>query len=224
MARAFRRRGATVLVASRDEQRVARARDEGLDATVCDVTNDTAVQTLFESHQAFDVVVFSSAVSGAPEVHFGAGMVPISAATIRAELATNVQGLIVVAQCWLSRRTSRGGTFVTVGSPAAFAPSTSLLYSTTKGAAHTFTRGLRYQLRGTGLRVVEVLPPAVDTALNPMPIAKMNPDLVGERAVQGVVAGRDVVYVGPTWVVSLLARLSPQLAMWMVDRATQATG
>ena len=67
------------------------------------------------------------------------------------------------------------------------------------------------------------VPPAVDTPLNRLPIEKASPDEVGERAVTGVMAGRDVVYVGPTWIVSLLARVWPGLAMQLVDRGSRQT-
>ncbi|RTQ48859.1 SDR family NAD(P)-dependent oxidoreductase [Hymenobacter gummosus] len=45
--------------------------------------------------------------------------------------------------------------------PAAFAP----IYSATKAALHSFTISLREQLRNTGIRVLEIVPPAVNTDL-----------------------------------------------------------
>ncbi len=43
--------------------------------------------------------------------------------------------------------------------PATRAPT----YSATKAGLHSFTMALRRQLRGVGIRVVEVMPPLVDT-------------------------------------------------------------
>jgi uncharacterized oxidoreductase len=45
--------------------------------------------------------------------------------------------------------------------PGAFAP----IYSATKAAVHSFTMSLRQQLTGTGIKVVEIAPPAVNTDL-----------------------------------------------------------
>ncbi|QJX48052.1 SDR family NAD(P)-dependent oxidoreductase [Hymenobacter taeanensis] len=45
--------------------------------------------------------------------------------------------------------------------PAAFAP----IYSATKAAMHSFTLSLRHQLASTPIRVLEIVPPAVNTDL-----------------------------------------------------------
>jgi len=218
MARAWRRRGHDVVVVGRDPGRLDGAKEGGIVVARCDVTSSEQLAHVLQTHGPFDIVVFSSAVSSAPEVPFAPGMAPIAGDDVLRELAVNTGGAVLLAQQWLTRRRSGdGGVFVLVGSPAGFAPATSLLYATTKGGAHTFARGLRFQLRGAGVRVVEVMPPAVDTPLNLLPIAKASPDDVGECAVAGVMAGRDVVYVGPTWLVSLLVRVWPDLAMRLVD-------
>jgi uncharacterized oxidoreductase len=40
------------------------------------------------------------------------------------------------------------------------------VYNATKAALHTYTLALRQQLEGTAVRVIEVVPPMVDTGLN----------------------------------------------------------
>jgi len=39
------------------------------------------------------------------------------------------------------------------------------VYCATKAAMHSFTMSLRYQLKASGIRVVELIPPQVDTEL-----------------------------------------------------------
>ncbi|EQC32206.1 hypothetical protein SDRG_09958 [Saprolegnia diclina VS20] len=54
----------------------------------------------------------------------------------------------------------------TVTSGLSFAPLASVpIYSSTKAALHSFTWSLRHQLADTSVRVIEILPPAVDTDL-----------------------------------------------------------
>jgi uncharacterized oxidoreductase len=55
---------------------------------------------------------------------------------------------------------------VNVTSGLAFAPlSGAPVYCATKAALHSFTLSLRHQLAGTTVRVVEIVPPAVNTDL-----------------------------------------------------------
>lgn len=223
MARAWRRRGHSVVAFGRRPERAAAAVGEGITVVGCDITSAASLEQLLATHGAFDIVVCCSAVSAAPLTRFAPGMAPIAESSVRQELQTNIGGAVLLAQAWLSRlQPDAAGTFVLVGSPVGLAPATALLYATSKGACHTFASGLRHQLRNTALRVVEVLPPAVDTPLNPLLIRKSQADDVGERAVAGVMRGaRDVVYVGPTWVVALLSRLLPSAAMTLVDMASK---
>ena len=55
---------------------------------------------------------------------------------------------------------------VNVSSGLAFVPMADVpVYCATKAAIHSFTLSLRHQLRATGIRVVEMVPPIVDTGL-----------------------------------------------------------
>ncbi|TYZ47243.1 oxidoreductase, partial [Ralstonia solanacearum] len=48
----------------------------------------------------------------------------------------------------------------------AFSPMADVpVYCATKAAIHSFTLSLRHQLKATGIRVIEVAPPIVDTSL-----------------------------------------------------------
>ena len=47
--------------------------------------------------------------------------------------------------------------------PAARMP----VYSASKAAMHAFSMALRHQLKRVGIRVIEIVPPTVDTELNP---------------------------------------------------------
>jgi uncharacterized oxidoreductase len=56
---------------------------------------------------------------------------------------------------------------INVSSGLAFCPIAGIpVYCATKAALHSFTLSLRYQLRHTSIRIVEFVPPIVDTALD----------------------------------------------------------
>src|SRR6201996_6241044 len=57
-------------------------------------------------------------------------------------------------------------TIVNVTSGLAFMPSAlTPTYCATKAAMHSYTQSLRFQLRGTSVQVIEIIPPQVQTAL-----------------------------------------------------------
>jgi uncharacterized oxidoreductase len=63
-------------------------------------------------------------------------------------------------------RPSRVPPSLTLRSGLSFAPLANVpVYSATKAALHSFTLSLRWQLRGSSVEVVEIIPPAVDTDL-----------------------------------------------------------
>jgi uncharacterized oxidoreductase len=87
--------------------------------------------------------------------------------TTRQEIVINVEAPIHLATLLvphLRQQAEPAIINVTSGSsfaPAAFAP----IYSATKAALHSFTLSLRHQLQSTGIAVLEIVPPAVNTDL-----------------------------------------------------------
>ena len=85
----------------------------------------------------------------------------------RQEIAINLEAPIHLAALLLPHlRQQAGAAIVNVTSSLAFVPAAFVpIYSATKAALHSFTRSLRHQLAMTGVQVLEIIPPAVDTDL-----------------------------------------------------------
>jgi uncharacterized oxidoreductase len=74
---------------------------------------------------------------------------------------------------------------MTVTSGLGFAPiSLFPVYCATKAAIHSFSLTLRHQLRNTSIRVIEIVPPAVDSDLNPEGRAKRGLTSTGTTSAQ----------------------------------------
>jgi uncharacterized oxidoreductase len=97
-----------------------------------------------------------------------------------------------------------GATLVNVSSGLAFVPLARFpVYSATKAAVHSFTRSLRNQLKGPGVKVIELIPPYVATDLGkenkagghsgplPMPL-----DAFFAEAVKALEGDEDEVAIG----------------------------
>jgi short-subunit dehydrogenase len=86
---------------------------------------------------------------------------------IRRVMETNFVGLVTVTKAVLPRMLERRrGDLVQFGSLAGWLPSQRLgAYSATKAAVISFTETLAHELKDSGLRVVCVCPPVVDTPM-----------------------------------------------------------
>ena len=80
------------------------------------------------------------------------------------------------------------------------------------------TQALRYQLRDTRVRVVEVMPPPVATAMaSHYNGSKTTPEKVATTIIRGLWSGRTEIVVGISRVPKLLARISPDVGFRVVN-------
>jgi uncharacterized oxidoreductase len=122
-----------------------------------------------------------------------------------AEISTNLLGVVRVASEFLPHlRQQSNAVLVNVSSGLAFVPMSRFpIYCATKAAVHSFTMSLRHQLKGSGVKVVELIPPYVATELGgprktvgaggprPMPL----PVFIAET-LQELASGGDEVAIG----------------------------
>ncbi|MCZ8323366.1 MAG: SDR family oxidoreductase [Novosphingobium sp.] len=105
---------------------------------------------------------------------------------------------------------------VNVTSGLALAPKqSSPIYCATKAGLRSFTKALRYQARRAAphLRVIEALPPMVDTDMTKgRGKAKMSPEDCAAAILSAMLADRDTAYIGLSRVLRIVQGLSPSLA------------
>ncbi len=119
--------------------------------------------------------------------------------SVLATVTTNFLGPIRLTSALLPHlKTQKDAVVIHNSSVLAFLPlATNAVYSATKAAMHSYALTQRFTLRDSGVRVVEVAPPWVDTDLvhksgdsRAMPL----PDFIAET-MKGLESGRDEVYV-----------------------------
>jgi decaprenylphospho-beta-D-erythro-pentofuranosid-2-ulose 2-reductase len=229
LRRLVARRARTVVLAGRDPERLKEAAAElsTLGATVVETLSfeatDTAshqglVDDVFGRHRDIDLVLFAFGTLGAPGTRGmlerdGAGALgdPLAAADVAAvNFVGSVSAGIAVAG---HLRRQGHGTLMALSSVAGMrARPSNFIYGSSKAGMDAFFEGLRYQLDGTGARVVVVRPGFVATrmtaGLKPAPFATTADD-VAECAVRGLEAGDDVVWAPPVlrWVMAAVKLL-----------------
>ncbi len=133
---------------------------------------------------------------------------------LAAEIATNLTSVVALSVALLPRLARQpSAAIVNISSGLALAPKRSApVYCATKAAVRSFTRALRYQCedRLPHVRVVEALPPLVDTAMTRgRGRGKLSAAACAAEILAGLQAGRDEVYVGRAKVLRALMRVAP---------------
>jgi uncharacterized oxidoreductase len=108
--------------------------------------------------------------------------------------------------------------FVTSGF-ALVSPFRAPSYGAVKGGLHAFTESLRLQLASRGTHVLELLPPAVDTAMNSaLAGKKMPPAEVAALTLKALARRQPMALPGATRWLPLLLRIAPNVTRRMVAR------
>lgn len=169
LAARFLQAGSTVVVCGRRADKLAEAArlHPGLHPHVADVATAAGREALAAWVQAefpgLNVLVNNAGIQQRTPVADLASNWEAS----RQEIAINLEAPLHLTALLLPRLSQQpGATIVNVTSGLAFAPLAAVpVYCATKAALHSFTLSLRQQLVPTGVQVLEIVPPAVNTDL-----------------------------------------------------------
>jgi uncharacterized oxidoreductase len=168
LARQLQQRGNVVIVTGRDQDRLDAARRAlpGLHTFNSDVSDVPAIaflhDTVLAQFPALDVLVNNAGIMRNLDLQRDRDL-----ADVTREIEINFSGPVRMVQQFLPHlKTRKDALIVNVSSGLAFIPlPISPVYSATKAAIHSYSQSLRVQLEGTGVTVVELAPPAVETPL-----------------------------------------------------------
>ena len=168
LALRFYAAGNKVIVAGRRKDRLdaITAEHPGIEALVLDVADPASIadayETVTRTHPELNVVVNMAGIMLPEDLHS-----PDFLATAESTVTTNLLGPIRVLAAFIPFLTmQQNPAIINVSSGLAFVPlPIAPTYSATKAAVHSFTESLRVQLADTPVQVIELVPPAVRTAL-----------------------------------------------------------
>ena len=212
IARILKQKGAAVIVCGRRIDLLESARAEGFEAIQADLSSKVGVTALADQLEArpLDIVVNNA----------GAGTdydlaLPIDLGATDRTIFLNLNAPIHLAALLIPQLKARpSAAFVNVTSGLAIAPRAGgPVYCATKAGLRSFTKAIRYQLRGTNVNVIEALPPVVETALTQgRGGKKMSAEACAAQIVAAIEHDRKEANVGLVKVLKLVHSISPRLA------------
>ena len=166
LARRFRDLGNTVIISGRRQDLLDRiAAEDGIQGVPLDVADPDSIAAAFAqvtSTHDVNVLVTMAGIMQVEDLRDPAHL-ETAEQTIDINLLGTIRTIAVFTP-YLLKQTDP--VILTVSSGLASVPLTiTPTYSATKAAIHSYTQSLRIQLADTGIQVIEVVPPAVRTAL-----------------------------------------------------------
>lgn len=205
MAEAFLQAGSAVMICGRREERLREAKrcHPALHIVHCDVAKApdrvALIERVGERLGRLNILVNNAGIQR--DIDFTKGIAEFEAG--ESEIAVNLEAPIALSGLAIPHLAGRDpSAIVNVSSGLGFVPAAKMpVYSATKAGIHAFSMALRHQLAPIGIKVFEVVPPALDTELNPEGRAKrggFKAGLTPEAFVAAVMKGltNDVFEIG----------------------------
>lgn len=226
LARILAEQGAHVVITGRTSSKLesAAAAHERISPFVCDVTDDAqivALRDFMAPRGGVDILINNAGVMNSFDVRSSHPLED----QVR-EIDIDVTGPVRVVHHFLPSMLERETTVVNVSSGLAFIPyAAAPVYSASKAFLHAYTQGLRAQLEGTSVRVVELLPPVVDTPmvtdLDPS-FPRMQPEELAKAFLKGLRSGADEITPGQSGQLKLMRRLAPGFIFGQINKGLRA--
>lgn len=171
LAEAFLQAGCTVIICGRRAKKLdeVRAIHPGIHTRVCDISADKDRKALVEWTVAnfpdLNILVNNAGIQR--DVDFTQGIDDFLAG--ENEIHINLEAPVILSGLFIPHLAkNKGSAIINVSSGLGFVPAARMpVYSATKAGMHAFCMALRLQLANIGIQVFEIVPPPVDTELNP---------------------------------------------------------
>lgn len=166
LGHALAKRGNSVIGVIRSEEQAEQVKQRGLAVEVADIANSKSISALAErvtrTYPETNILINNAGINAYENLADGVDL------DLQAEIVvTNLLGYMRVSQAFLPHLLKqRSAAVLNVSSDTAFVPNARTpTYCASKAGIHSYTQSLRYQLAETGIGVIEIIPPFVQTSL-----------------------------------------------------------
>lgn len=192
-----------------------------------DISDASQIDFLFQRIAKDNItldVVFNNA--GVVEI-WDAANSNLNSTDIFQKMNTNLAGAIAVCNHFIRQANpQKEGLIVNITSELALFPIPAMpLYAASKAGLRVFTKTLRHQLKGTHFKVVEILPPAVDTDM-PRNMGNkgkaMNPAVFAQEVIATIERGRTEFAPGANVpLLKLFDKFLPGTGLNLIDKMSR---
>jgi uncharacterized oxidoreductase len=219
LAKQLQALGNTVIVTGRDVERIAATKRllpavHAFESDVSDPAGIAALQTrVVAQFPALDTLINNAGIMRNLNLNQVRALDDVTR-----EIDINLSGPVRMVQQFLPHlKFRKGALIVNVSSGLAFVPMPiSPIYCAAKAAIHSFTQSLRVQLTATGVTVIELAPPGVETPLFRGEFAEemkarkgMDVEVFVREAIAGIEAGKLEIRPGLSNVLKIMSRIAP---------------
>jgi len=168
LAAEFHKRGNTVIIAGRRKDRLEETIKEfpGMHYVVLDAENPESIKNVAKQ-LIRDFPKLNVLINNAGIMEFDDLSTEVDEKTLTSTITTNVLGPIRVTSAFVEHLKKQEAAYIlNVSSVLAFMPlAVTGVYSATKAALHSYSLSLRYKLKNSSVKVLEIIPPWVQTDL-----------------------------------------------------------
>lgn len=219
LAKAFLELKNQVIVTGRNEVALEKAETNGLIPFKCDLTSRTDIESLvlFIENKYPDLNILINNAGIQYNYHFLEESSPYK--MVQQEIETNLTGQIMLTSMLLPILTTKGASaIVNITSTLALNPKEDgVIYSASKAAFRSYTIGLRYQLESTPTKVIELMPPLVDTHMtNGRGKQKISPEAFAKIFIRDFAKGKEYITSSQIKIYRVINYLFPGLAAKMI--------
>lgn len=168
LATEFHKRGNTVIIAGRRKERLEETVKEfpGMHYVVLDAENSESIKSVAKQ-LIKDFPKLNVLINNAGIMQFDDLSTEVDEKMLTSTITTNLLGPIRVTSAFVEHLKQQETAYIlNVSSVLAFMPLVVTgVYSATKAAVHSYSLSLRYKLKNSSVKVLEVIPPWVQTDL-----------------------------------------------------------
>jgi len=210
LIRQLRAKGAEVITTGRNPDRIAATRADGFETIPADLATREGVETLIAAvaGRPIDLLINNAGAGADHDFRHGT---PDADQVVALNLNAPIRLIVALMPMLQSRPQAM---IVNVTSGLAIAPRAgSPTYCATKAGLRAYTMAIRAQLAGTRVRVMEALPPVVETKMTAgWATRKMSAEACAGAIISGIERDAREVNIGMVRSLRWLYSLSPALA------------